>query len=133
MFMQGPYQLDRSLLDGEIYFNDSCQDVMSLIGTPSSVYYKSEELNKTSDMSLSNFTQQNDYFYNYITLGIDVLFSSETNTATKFILHSNFPCHYNFNSYFMCNFEIPITVAETNQVFVVTPSTTVSYLSTFDN
>ena len=50
------------------------KDVMSVIGTPSSVYYKSEELSKLNasenSLSLSNLSQQNDYFYNYITLGL---------------------------------------------------------------
>lgn len=123
VFMQGLYQMDRDMYDTEINFNDSVQDVMSVIGTPNTVHYKSEELNK-----LGVTDHQNDYFYNYITLGLDILFSSETNRATKFILHSNFPCHYNFNSYFMCNFEIPITVPESNQVLVVTPSTTLQKL-----
>jgi hypothetical protein len=99
---------------------------MSAIGTPSSVYFKSEEMSKLnvsesalSSFSSSNSNQQNDYFFNYITLGLvsvlsiinqrnknsieilfslkDILFSSETNKVIKFIFHSNFPCHYNFN------------------------------------
>lgn len=134
LFMQGTYQLDRETVhesEAEIMFNDSCQDVMSILGTPSSVYYKSEEFNKIGLNDLTNQSltnQQNDYFYNYITLGLDILFNSETNRATKFILHSNFPCHYNFNSYFMCNFEIPIHIQETNQLFTVTPATTLQKL-----
>lgn len=38
---------------------------MSVIGTPNTVHYKSEELNK-----LGVTDHQNDYFYNYITLGL---------------------------------------------------------------
>ncbi|CAF0957521.1 unnamed protein product, partial [Brachionus calyciflorus] len=129
LFTQGlRYQLDRENFDAEIMFNDTCQDVMSSIGSPNSVFYKSEELNKSgaiqSDPSLAN-----DYFYNYRTLGFDLLFNSSQNRVAKFILHSNFPCHYNFNSYFMCNFEIPILVnPETNQTFIVTPATTLEKL-----
>jgi hypothetical protein len=129
--------------DAEIYFNDTCQDILTLIGTPSSVYFKfSEELNKLNNGSSSlnylmnnsgqqtldvvNNCQKNDYFYNYITLGMDILFSAETNRCTKFVLHSNFPCHFNFNSYFMCNFEIPIQQqTKPGEYFIVTPSTTV--------
>lgn len=130
LFMQGTYQLDRHQVESEIDFNNTCQDVMSVIGTPSSVYYKSEEQNKlgTGDMSQTNFVHQNDFFYNYITLGLDILFNGVDNQACKFILHSNFPCHYNFNSYFMCNFEIPITVPNTTQQFLVTPATTLQKL-----
>ena len=45
---------------------------MSVLGTPSSVYYKSEEINKLAlnDNIQSLANQQNDYFYNYITLGL---------------------------------------------------------------
>lgn len=133
LFMQGNYQLDRETAEVEILFDDSCQDVMSMISTPTSVYYKSEELikqqvNNDSLMSLANLSQQNDYFYNYVTLGVDLLFNSESNKVKKFILHSNFPCNYNFNSYFMCNFEIPITIPETNQTFTLTTSTTLKQL-----
>lgn len=50
------------------------QDVMSVLGTPNSVYFKSEELNKLGNKenfsSGVNVNQQNDYFYNYITLGM---------------------------------------------------------------
>jgi len=133
LFMQGTYQMDRETIqemESELLFNDSCQDVMSVLGTPSSVYYKSEEFNKLAlnDNIQSLPNQQNDFFYNYITLGLDILFNSDTNRATKIVLHSNFPCHYNFNSYFMCNFEIPITIPETNQNFIVTPATTLQKL-----
>lgn len=132
LYMQGTYQIDRETVekvDAEIYFNDSCQDVMSILGAPNSVYYKSEELNKlNTSENISTANQQNDYFYNYITLGLDILFSSETNRAIKFILHSNFPCHYNFNSYFMCNFEIQLTNPETNKICMITPTTTLQKL-----
>ena len=50
---------------------------MSLIGTPSSVYYKSEESSNKlassgsmSENGMTNMSQQSDYFYNYITLGL---------------------------------------------------------------
>jgi hypothetical protein len=132
VFTQGTYQLDREITNFDILFDHSCQDVMSMIGTPTSVYYKSEEImkqikNDSIIMSQSNLSQQNDYFFNYVTLGIDILFSGETNRVQKFILHSNFPCCYNFNSYFMCNFEIPIdtTQAKSNCKQYLTPATTV--------
>ena len=56
------------------FFDSLFKDVMSVLGTPSSVYYKSEELNKLAIND--NFSaagkdgQQNDYFFNYITLGM---------------------------------------------------------------
>ena len=95
-----------------------------MIGTPSTIYYKSEETNKLtyneSLQGLPNTGQQNDYFFNYMTLGVvsdplslwgfgdicgvklvsshkDLLFNAETNRLSKIILNSNFPSHYNFN------------------------------------
>jgi hypothetical protein len=130
IFMQGTYQMDREVFDTEIMFNDTCQDVMSSIGTPSSVYFKSEERNKSkaNEIGPSSNQHESDYFFNYITLGLDILFSSETNKVIKFIFHSNFPCHYNFNSYFMCNYEIPLALQDTSQSFTVTPATTLQKL-----
>ncbi len=44
---------------------------MSVLGAPNSVYYKSEELNKLGPNENSSLmANQNDYFYNYITLGL---------------------------------------------------------------
>lgn len=134
LHMQGTYQIDHETFeksDAEVFFNDSCQDVMSVLGTPNCVFYKSEDLNKqglSENSSLTSINQQNDYFYNYITLGLDIMFNSETSRVTKFILHSNFPCHYNFNSYFMCNFEIQLTNPDTSQNISITPETTLSKL-----
>lgn len=131
LFMQGiekSYQLDnRELLDVEISFDDTCQDVLSLIGSPTSIYFKSEESSKlyqNENLLSQNLQQLNnpyDYFYNYVTLGLDILFSADTHRISKFVLHSNYPCHYNFNSYFMCNFEI--LLSDKSQQFLITPST----------
>lgn len=38
-----------------------------------------------------------DYFYNYFKLGLDILFDMRTHVVKKFILHTNFPCHNDFN------------------------------------
>lgn len=130
LYMQGNYQVDRETYEkfnAEVFFNDSCQDIMSVLGTPNSVYIKSEELSKIGMEKNSIGTNLNDYFYNYFTLGLDILFNSETNRATKFILHSNFPCHYNFNSYFMCNFELQLSTPDM-QTYTVTPATTLAKL-----
>lgn len=96
VFVQGSYQLDREVYDAELMFNDSCQvirvcfsdnknseimkfellkkDVVSVIGPPNGVNYKSEELFKLGIsenlQSIGNLSQYNDYFYNFITLGL---------------------------------------------------------------
>jgi hypothetical protein len=36
------------------------------------------------------------------------LFDSRTNRVKKFVLHTNFPGHYNFNMYHRCQFELPL-------------------------
>lgn len=51
-------------------------------------------------------TRNADYFYNYFTLGIDILFNGDTHRVKKFLLHTNFPGHYNFNIYYRCDFTI---------------------------
>lgn len=72
-----------------------------------------------------------DYFYNYFTRGLDILFDGEvgnssnrvicsihmfslftilpllqTHKVKKFVLHTNYPGHADFNSYIKCNFVI---------------------------
>lgn len=47
-----------------------------------------------------------DYFFNYIDLGIDILFDGFTHKISKFILHSNKLGHPDFNRWCKCNFSI---------------------------
>ncbi|GFQ06614.1 upf0183 protein at3g51130 [Phtheirospermum japonicum] len=47
-----------------------------------------------------------DYFYNYFTRGLDILFDGQTHKIKKFVLHTNYPGHPDFNSYMKCNFVI---------------------------
>lgn len=51
-------------------------------------------------------TLSGDYFYNYFARGFDILFDGKTHKIKKFILHSNYPGHADFNSYLKCNFVI---------------------------
>ncbi|CDW51790.1 UPF0183 domain containing protein [Trichuris trichiura] len=39
---------------------------------------------------------------------MDVLFDATMNTAKKFILHTNFPGHYDFSIYYRCNFALAL-------------------------
>ena len=48
------------------------------------------------------FQEESDYFYNYFTLGIDILFDGSKHSVKKFVLHSNYPGHYDFNIYYRC-------------------------------
>eukprot|EP01135_Chromosphaera_perkinsii_P007843 Nk52_evm35s1020 gene=Nk52_evmTU35s1020 len=114
-----------------VRFGDSCEDVLSLLGAPSKVFYKLEDKMKIhsgsgNDNAMpqalvgkgsgegSGVSNCSDYFYNYFDFGIDILFDSQRHSAKKFILHSNFPGHSDFDRYFKCNFFIasPSTSSE---------------------
>lgn len=44
-----------------------------------------------------------DYFYNYFSMGMDVMFDGESHTVKKIILHTNFPGSKDFNVYVSSN------------------------------
>jgi len=48
--------------------------------------------------------KRSDFFFNYFTLGLDILFDARTQRCNKIILHTNYPGHYNFNMYHRCEF-----------------------------
>jgi len=94
----GPNSLGPAVVR-DVLFGDSVQDVISAIGAPARVFYKSEDKMKIHSPNAHRkaATQKSDYFYNYFTLGFDLLFDARTNCVKKFILHTNYPGHYNFN------------------------------------
>lgn len=47
-----------------------------------------------------------DYFFNYPSMGLDVLFDGETHAAVKYVAHSNFPMHDGFHQYSKCNWTV---------------------------
>ncbi|KAM7534039.1 hypothetical protein Aperf_G00000109924 [Anoplocephala perfoliata] len=107
-------------------FGDTAQDVLSALGSPSRVFYKTED--KMSIHLPQNYRQSRqsrcDYFYNYFTLGLDVLFDARTHRAISFILHTNQPGEYTFNMYYRCMFEIPLTITTADgetKVINITP------------
>uniref|UniRef100_A0A671RX84 UPF0183 protein C16orf70 n=1 Tax=Sinocyclocheilus anshuiensis TaxID=1608454 RepID=A0A671RX84_9TELE len=108
-------------VERNIYFGDSCQDVLSALGSPHKVFYKSEDKMKIHSPSPHKQVPSkcNDYFFNYYILGVDILFDSTTHLVKKFVLHTNFPGHYNFNIYHRCDFKIPLIIKKesTNYVF----------------
>ncbi|KFW75857.1 UPF0183 protein C16orf70, partial [Manacus vitellinus] len=55
-----------------VYFGDSCQDVLSTLGSPHKVFYKSEDKMKIHSPSPHKQVPSkcNDYFFNYFTLGV---------------------------------------------------------------
>ncbi|UYV60720.1 C16orf70, partial [Cordylochernes scorpioides] len=101
-------ELKKQIITREIYFGDSAQRVLGLIGSPSKVFYKAEDKMKIHSPNAHKLVTapSSDYFYNYFTLGMDILFDCRSHTVQKFILHTNFPGHFNFNMYYRCNFSI---------------------------
>ncbi|CAG0881077.1 unnamed protein product [Darwinula stevensoni] len=101
--------LKKQMLGHDIRFGESCQDVCSKIGSPQRIYYKAED--KMRIHSCSAFKTQamkSDYFFNYFTLGLDILFDADTDTVKKFVLHTNYPGHYDFNMYHRCEFVLVV-------------------------
>lgn len=94
----------------EVLFGDSVQDVVSNLGAPNRVFFKSEDKMKIHSPSAHRRvqTKRSDFFFNYFTLGVDVLFDARTQRCKKMILHTNYPGHYNFNMYHRCEFQLQL-------------------------
>ncbi|CAC5409150.1 UPF0183 protein C16orf70 homolog,UPF0183 protein C16orf70,UPF0183 protein CG7083 [Mytilus coruscus] len=52
--------------------------------------------------------------------GKDILLDANTHQVKKFILHTNFPGHYNFNMYYRCECKIPVMVENTKPKLIQT-------------
>lgn len=90
-----------------VKFGDFSQDVQTEIGCPDNIHFKSEDKMKIHlGQQAGNYT---DYFFNYFSLGIDLLFCGKTHQVKKFILHTNYPNHYDFSIYDRCEFRIPVS------------------------
>ncbi|KAJ3315960.1 hypothetical protein HDV04_000168 [Boothiomyces sp. JEL0838] len=85
-------------------FGQSTQDVLCELGPPQDQMakesdkmgiHRSEETLKSSD----------DYFWNYFSLGIDLVFDGALHVLKKIIFHSNYMGHYMMNRYAKCNFK----------------------------
>ncbi|XP_065197440.1 PHAF1 protein CG7083-like [Sycon ciliatum] len=91
-------------------FGDSTQAIQSALGSPCKIHFKPDEkiycLHAADPARNSYEDRPADYFYNYFTLGLDVVFDANCHTVKKFILHTNFPEHYDFELYHRCNFEV---------------------------
>ncbi|XP_039265199.2 phagosome assembly factor 1-like [Styela clava] len=111
------------ILEKSVKFGDSVQQVLAILGSPCKIFYKLQDKMKIHSASPRklNETRHTDYFYNYFTLGIDILFDGKFHQVKKFLLHTNFPGHYNFNIYYRCDFKIKL-LGEENCVDV-TPCT----------
>ncbi|KAJ8451954.1 hypothetical protein Cgig2_007437 [Carnegiea gigantea] len=91
-----------------IPFGASPQDVWTELGRPCGIHQKQVDqmvIHSASDPR-PRTTLCGDYFYNYFTRGLDILFDGQTHKIKKFVLHTNYPGHPDFNSYIKCNFII---------------------------
>ncbi|XP_065307365.1 phagosome assembly factor 1 isoform X4 [Dermacentor albipictus] len=98
-----------------VYFGDSVQDVVWALGSPNKVFYKEEDKMKihAQDSHRLLAARASDYFYNYFTLGMDVLFDAQRHVVKKIVLQSNYPGHYNFQQYYRCPFRLKLRLPPT--------------------
>ncbi|KAL1465257.1 hypothetical protein WDU94_004840 [Cyamophila willieti] len=96
-------------LNVKIFFGDTCQDVCTTLGAPTKIFFKAEDkmkIHSPNAHKLVSGQRKSDFFFNYFTLGLDILFDASTYRAKKFVLHTNYPGHYNFNTYHRCQFSL---------------------------
>ncbi|XP_077517216.1 phagosome assembly factor 1 isoform X2 [Amblyomma americanum] len=98
-----------------VYFGDSVQDVVWALGSPNKVFYKEEDKMKihAQDSHRLLAARASDYFYNYFTLGLDVLFDAQRHVVKKLVLQSNYPGHFNFQQYYRCPFRLRLRLPPT--------------------
>ncbi|XP_022907928.1 PHAF1 protein CG7083 [Onthophagus taurus] len=97
----------------DVLLGHTAQDVASALGAPSKVFFKSEDKMRIHTPNAHRrISTKSDYFFNYFTLGMDVLFDARSNMAKKIVLHTNYPGHYNFNMYQRCEFYMKLGTAE---------------------
>ncbi|KAM7250021.1 hypothetical protein ACFE04_021904 [Oxalis oulophora] len=111
-------------------FGASPQDVWTELGRPCGIHQKQVDqmvIHSVAD-SHPRTTLCGDYFYNYFTRGLDILFDGQTHKIKKFVLHTNYPGHADFNSYMKCNFgifgfDVGGSYHDANSKQKITPST----------
>eukprot|EP00039_Didymoeca_costata_P005757 m.84350 g.84350 ORF g.84350 m.84350 type:complete len:435 (+) comp12961_c0_seq1:425-1729(+) len=111
---------DRSLnftkRQSKVWLGMHTQDVVNVLGPPCDVFHKSEDKMKIHSNNLNQSEKLvPDYFFNYFDLGVDILFDGTSHEASKFILHSNHPGHFDFDRYFRCNFKINLARKRTSK------------------
>jgi hypothetical protein len=97
-----------------VLLGHTAQDVATALGAPSEVFYKSEDKMRihTPNALRRDTDTKSDYFFNYFTLGLDVLFDARSHLVKKLVLHTNYPGHYNFNIYMRCEFKLSLNGAD---------------------
>nr|CAG4651856.1 EOG090X06XP [Triops cancriformis] len=95
----------------EVRFGQSGQDILSALGTPSRIFYKDDDKMRIHSPQPHRRVPgaYSDYFFNYFTLGFDLLFDGSSHLLKKIVLHTNYPGHYNFNMYHRCEFQLQLS------------------------
>ena len=107
----------RTRVERWLRIGDTCDRVLSDFGAPNKMFYKPDDKMRihTPSGSRLNDDKVSHYFLNYFTLGVDVLMDGEKHTVKKIIMHTNFPCHYHFNIYHRCQFNISLPHIESGK------------------
>ncbi|KNC99074.1 uncharacterized protein SPPG_06021 [Spizellomyces punctatus DAOM BR117] len=92
--------------DCTLKFGAPAQDVLDALGKPEKILEKGEDKMKIFGVDVAEECDGGGYFWNYFSLGIDILFSGTTHTITKFILHTNFLGCWEFGEYTKCRFQV---------------------------
>jgi len=105
LFIVNPSQGISYKGERSIRFGDAVQDVVSVLGEPTFVSYKTQD--PLSIHSGQKAVQkQYDYFYNYFNFGLDILLHGTTHRVKKFVLRANIPTHSFFDLYLKFKFKI---------------------------
>ena len=99
-----------------VKFGNSVQTLLVVLGTPDQVTTKHENKKIVAYSSTGGEGgagrggkfRPNDYFYNYFSLGVDILIDGEKHDVKKFVLHTNIPSHPLFSKYDRCNFQVQV-------------------------
>lgn len=105
---------------GALLLGCSAQDVRLALGEPDRVFVKTDarlkihaaeeggggaEALQTSGEG-EGASGEEDYFFNYFRLGLDVLLDGQTHRAVKLVAHSNAPQHDSFSQYARANWSL---------------------------
>ena len=74
--------------------SSTSQEILTKLGTPTTTYYTKSQHEPAS------------YFYNYKSIGLDLMFSCSTHKVSMIVLHNNIPGHADFNEYARAFFTI---------------------------
>ena len=87
-----------------VTFFDCEQDVLDTLGQPEDVHVC--EKNGVQQDEKHGVCSTPDYFFNYNSLGLDVMFCGQTGCVIRFVLHANTPCSVHFGQYERCPFSL---------------------------